>query len=123
MGSKALRTLQPIKSLPPGFRVNGNLTRDVMESRGDAKLRSSGLVGSSSPENNAISEEVDDRTGGMGLFNEDIAYSGKVADENLESVPLPFQSISASSRESRWSDTTPYVSKKVFLASDFNYLF
>ncbi|CAL5207918.1 unnamed protein product [Lathyrus oleraceus] len=112
MGSKALRTLQPIKSLPPGFKVNGNLTRDGMESRGDTKLRSSGLVGSSSPENDALSEEGEDRTGDMGLFNEDLAYSGKVADEDLESVPLPFQSISASSRESRWSDTTPYVSKK-----------
>ncbi|MCI68636.1 myosin-1-like, partial [Trifolium medium] len=57
----------------------------------------------------------------MSLFNEDIAYSGKavlfedrasIADEDLESVPLPFQTISVSSRESRWSDTTPCVSKK-----------
>jgi myosin V len=129
MGSKILPSLQPIKSLPPGFKVNGNLTHDLMESRGDAKLRSGGLVGSSSPENDDHSEEAQDRDGGMGLFNEDIAYSGKsvlledresIVDEGLESVPLPFQSVSVSSRESRWSDTTPYVSKKVLLASDYN---
>jgi myosin-5 len=131
LASKALPALHPIKSLPPGFKVNGNLTRDLMESRGDAKLRNSGLVGTSSPENDAligdVSEESQDRAGGKSLFNEDIAYSGKavlfedrasIADEDLESVPLPFQTISVSSRESRWSDTTPCVSKKVLLASD-----
>lgn len=121
IGSKILPALQSIKSLPPGFKVNGNLTRDLMESRGNGKLRSSDLVGSSSPENDDLSEEAQDCAGGMGLFNEDIAYSGKsvlledresIVDEGLESVPLPFQSVSVSSRESRWSDTTPYVSKK-----------
>ncbi|KAK2453781.1 myosin [Trifolium repens] len=125
LASKALPALHPIKSLPPGFKVNGNLTPDLMESRGDAKLRNSGLVGSSSPENDAligdVSEESQDRAGGKSLFNEDIAYSGKavlfedrasISDEDLESVPLPFQTISVSSRESRWSDTTPCVSKK-----------
>ncbi|GAU25919.1 hypothetical protein TSUD_16570 [Trifolium subterraneum] len=122
LASKALPALHPIKSLPPGFKVNGNLTRDLMESRGDAKLRSSCLVGSTSPENVAdVSEESQDDAGGTSLFNEDIAYSGKavlfedrtsIADEDLESVPLPFQTISVSSRESRWSDTTPSVSKK-----------
>ncbi|PNY11129.1 myosin-J heavy chain-like protein [Trifolium pratense] len=123
LASKTLPVLHPIKSLPPGFKVNGNLTRDLMESQGDAKLRSSGLVGSSSPENDAligdVSEESQDRAGGTSLFNEDLAYSGKavlfedrasIGDENLESVPLPFQTISVSSRESRWSDTTPCVS-------------
>lgn len=133
MASKVLPSLQAIKSLPPGFKVNGNTTLDLMENRGDNKFRISGVVGSSSPENYAligdVSEEAHDRTGGMGLFNEDLAYSGKdviledrasIADEGLESVLLPFQSTSVSSREWRWGDTTPCASKKVLLASDSN---
>ncbi|XP_004498109.1 myosin-1-like [Cicer arietinum] len=125
MASKVLPSLQAIKSLPPGFKVNGNTTLDLMENRGDNKFRISGVVGSSSPENYAligdVSEEAHDRTGGMGLFNEDLAYSGKdviledrasIADEGLESVLLPFQSTSVSSREWRWGDTTPCASKK-----------
>lgn len=131
--SNVLPALQPIKSLPPGFKVIGNLTPDLMENRGDAKLRSTNVLGSSSPENGAlpgeVSQEAQVRAGDMGLFDEDLAYSGKgvsledgpsTADEDLESVPLPFQSISTFSRERRWSDTTPYASKKVLLALYFN---
>ncbi|XP_061352348.1 myosin-1-like isoform X2 [Gastrolobium bilobum] len=123
--SKVLPALQSIKSLPPGFKVTGNPNPDLMENCGDAKLRSIDLIKSSIPENDAligeVSEEAQDHVGDMGLFDEDLAYSRKVvsledrpsiADEDLESVPLPFPSVSMSSRERRWSDTTPYASNK-----------
>ncbi|XP_057445279.1 myosin-1-like [Lotus japonicus] len=116
LASRVLPALQPMKSLPP----------DRRENCGDAKLRSSDVIGTSSPIDDAligeeVSEEAQDRAGDNGLFDEDLAYSGKgvsveerpsTADEDLESVPLPFQPVSMSSRELRWSDTTPYASKK-----------
>ena len=84
------------------------------------------MIGSGSPENDAligeVAEEAQNCAGDMGVYGEDLAYSRKgvsledrpsIADEDLESVPLPFPSISMSSRERRWSDTTPYASKKV----------
>lgn len=129
--SKVLPSLQPIKSLPPGFKVNGNMAPDRMENQGGAKLRSANVVGSGSPENGAmigeVYEDARDRAGDVGLFDDDLAYSGKgvledrpaIADEDFKSVPLPFQSVSVSSREWRWSDTTPYASKKVLMVSDF----
>ncbi|KAK7407806.1 hypothetical protein VNO78_09906 [Psophocarpus tetragonolobus] len=124
--SKVLPALHSIKSLPPEFKITaGNLTSGRMENCRDAKLRSSDGIGSSSPENDALMREVSDEAqnhaGDLGLYDEDLAYSRKgvssedrlsIADEDLESVPSPFPSISLSSRERRWSDTTPYTSKK-----------
>ncbi|KAK7308314.1 hypothetical protein VNO77_41916 [Canavalia gladiata] len=124
--SKVLPALHSIKSLPPEFKVTAsNLTPGLMENHGDSKLRSTDVIGSSSLENDAligeVSEEAHKRAGDKGLYDEDLAYSGKrvsteerplIADEDLESVPLPVPSVSMSSRERRWSDTTPYASKK-----------
>ncbi|QCD89330.1 myosin V [Vigna unguiculata] len=119
--SKVMPALHSIKSLPPEFKI----TSGKMENHGDAKLRSSDATGSSSPENNVlvgeVSEQALNHAGDVGLYDEDVAYSRKgvsledrssIADEDLETVPLSFPSISMSSRERRWSDTTPYSSKK-----------
>lgn len=125
MTSKVLPALHSIKSLPPEFK----LTSGLMENRGDARLRSSDAIGSDSSENDApigkVSEESRNHAGDMGLYDEDLAYSRKGdslsnAHEDLESVTLPFSSISSSLRERRWSDTTPYASKKVLFDFDFN---
>ncbi|KAH1188644.1 Myosin-1 [Glycine max] len=124
--SKVLPALHPIKSLPPKFKItSGNPTAGLMENHGDAKFRSNDVIRSGSPENDAligeVAEEAQNCAGDMGVYGEDLAYSRKgvsledrpsIADEDLESVPLPFPSISMSSRERRWSDTTPYASKK-----------
>ncbi|XP_019460646.1 PREDICTED: myosin-1-like [Lupinus angustifolius] len=124
--SRVLPSLQSIKSLPPTFRTTGNQTPDFAEKQGDLKLRRTDVNGSSSAENGALVEEVSEEvvrvdTGDSGLFNEDLAYSRKgvslegrpsIADEGVDSVPLAFPSISMSSGERRWSDTTPYASKK-----------
>ncbi|RZB41760.1 myosin-1-like [Glycine soja] len=124
--SKVLPALHPIKSLPPKFNItSGNPTAGLMENHGDAKFRSNDVIRSGSPENDAligeVAEEAQNCAGDMGVYGEDLAYSRKgvsledrpsIADEDLESVPLPFPSISMSSRERRWSDTTPYASKK-----------
>ncbi|KAH1188645.1 Myosin-1 [Glycine max] len=121
-----LPALHPIKSLPPKFKItSGNPTAGLMENHGDAKFRSNDVIRSGSPENDAligeVAEEAQNCAGDMGVYGEDLAYSRKgvsledrpsIADEDLESVPLPFPSISMSSRERRWSDTTPYASKK-----------
>ncbi|RDX87598.1 Myosin-1, partial [Mucuna pruriens] len=130
--SKVMPALHSIKSLPPEFKLT---TGNRMENRGDAKLRSSDVIGigSGSPENDALIGEVSEeaQNGDTGLYDEDLAYSRKgvsledrpsIADEDLETIPLPFPSISMSSRERRWSDTTPYASKKVLLALNFNKL-
>ncbi|XP_014490953.1 myosin-1 [Vigna radiata var. radiata] len=119
--SKVMPTLHSIKSLPPEFKISSG----KMENHGDAKLRSSDATGSSSPENGAlvgeVSEQALNHAGDVGLYDEDVAYSRKgislegrssITDEDLETVPLSFPSISMSSRERRWSDTTPYSSKK-----------
>jgi len=121
--------LHSIKSLPPEFKI----TSAKMENHGDAKLKSSDATRLSSPDNDVlvgeVSEEARNHAGEAGLYDEDVAYSRKgvsledrssIADEGRETVPLSFPSISMSSRERRWSDTTPYSSKKVLLASDFN---
>ena len=132
--SGVLPALRSITSLPPEFKVTGNLAPHLMEKHGDVKVRSTDVIGSGSPENvvgEVSGEVVQDRAGDADLFEEDLAYSEKgvslgdrpsIADEDLvlQSVPLPFLPISISSREHRWSDTTPYASKKVLLASDFN---
>ncbi|WVZ26980.1 hypothetical protein V8G54_000011 (mitochondrion) [Vigna mungo] len=119
--SKVMPALHSIKSLPPEFKISSG----KMENHGDAKLRSSDATRSSSPENDAlvgeVSEQALNHAGDVGLYDEDVAYSRKgisledrssIADEDLETVPLSFPSISMSSRERRWSDTTPYSSKK-----------
>ena len=132
--SKVLPALHSIKSLPPKFKITtGNPTSGLMENHGVAKLRSSDVIGSGSPENDAligeVAEEARDCVADVGVYDEDLVYSRKcvsledrpsIADEDLESVPLSFPSISISSGERRWSDTTPYASKKVLLATNFN---
>ncbi|CAJ1933000.1 unnamed protein product [Sphenostylis stenocarpa] len=119
--SKVLPALHSTKSLPPEFKISSG----QIENHGDAKLRSSDAIGSSSPENDLligeVSEEALSHADDVGLYDEDVAYSRKgvsledrpsIADEVLDTVPLPFPSISMSSSERRWSDTTPYSSKK-----------
>ena len=132
--SKVLPALHSIKSLPPKFKITtGNPTFGLMENHGDAKLISSDVIGSGCPENDAligeVVEEARDCATDVGVYDEDLVYSRKcmsladkpsIVDEDLEFVPLPFPSISISSREHRWSDTTPYASKKVLLATNFN---
>ena len=127
---------QSIKSLPPEFKLTNNSNAGLVGKNGDVRLRSSDLTRSSSPANGAllveVSKEVHNRSGDMDLFDEDSPYNGKArsleeeerpsnADEYSESVPLPLSSISTSSRESRWSDTTPYASKKVLFDANFNF--
>lgn len=132
--STVLPAFQSIKSLPPEFKFTNNPNPGLVGKHGDVKLRSTDLIGSSSTENGVlvgeVSNKVHDRAGGMDIFYEDSPYCGKGrsledrpsnADEDLESVPLPIPSISASSREHKWSDTTPYDSNKVLLSSDFGY--
>ncbi|KAF7808330.1 myosin-1 [Senna tora] len=98
---------------------------DLLEEHESVTLGSSNAIASSSPENGALgrelSEEVQDPAGDMDLFDEDSPYSEitrslegrpSIGDEGIESVPLPLPSISQSSSENRWSDTTPYPSKK-----------
>ncbi|KAH1143082.1 hypothetical protein GYH30_033674 [Glycine max] len=101
--SKVLPALHSIKSLPPKFKIiTGNPTSDLMENHGDAKLRSSDVIGSGSPENDVliaeVAEEAWDRAGDMGVYDEDSVYNKKcvsledrpsIADEDLESIPLP----------------------------------
>ncbi|KAK7273558.1 hypothetical protein RIF29_14614 [Crotalaria pallida] len=124
--SKVVPALQSIKSFPPQFKISGNQTPDFMVKHGEVKLRSTDVNGSSSAENGVLEGEVlgeivQDCAGDMGLFDEDLAYSRKgvslegkpsIADEDVEHVPLDVPSISMSSRERRWSDTTSYASKK-----------
>ncbi|XP_028212183.1 uncharacterized protein LOC114394714 [Glycine soja] len=101
-----------------------------MENHGDAKLISSDVIGSGCPENDAligeVVEEARDCATDVGVYDEDLVYSRKcmsladkpsIVDEDLEFVPFPFPSISISSRERMCSDTTPYASKKVWLAN------
>jgi myosin-5 len=96
-----------------------------VEKRGNVKLRSTDLIGSNGRENGAIvgevSKEADSRAGGMDLSDEESPYGGNgesfedrplYANEDSISASLPQPSISMSSRESRWSDTNAYASKK-----------
>ena len=60
-----------------------------MENHGDAKLRSSDVIGSGSPENDVliaeVAEEAWDRAGDMVSLED----RPSIADEDLESIPLP----------------------------------
>ncbi|KAH1199622.1 Protein disulfide-isomerase [Glycine max] len=132
--SKVPPALHSIKLLPPKFKITtGNPTFGLMENHGDAKLISSDVIGSGCPENDAligeVVEEARDCATDVGVYDEDLVYSRKcmsladkpsIVDEDLEFVPLPFPSISISSRERMCSDTTPYASKKVLLATNYN---
>jgi myosin-5 len=117
---------QSIKSLPPEFKFDNNRNSGNVEKRGNVKLRSTDLIGSNGRENGAIagevSKEADSRAGGMDLSDEESPYGGNgesfedrplYANEDSISASLPQPSISTSSRESRWSDTNAYASKKV----------
>ncbi|XP_028766947.1 myosin-1 isoform X1 [Neltuma alba] len=68
-----------------------------------------------------VSEEVQDLAGDMDLFDEDSPYGERTTslesrpspgDDGAESASHPLPSISPSSNDHRWSDTTPYPSKK-----------
>lgn len=117
---------QSIKSLPPEYKYDNNRNTGQVEKHGNVKLRSTDLIRSNGRENGAIlgevSKEAHNSAGGMDLFDEESPYGGNgesfedrppYANEDLISASLPQPSISTSSRESRWSDTTPYASKKV----------
>lgn len=117
---------QSIKSLPPEYKYDNNRNTGQVEKQGNVKLRSTDLIRSNGRENGAILGEVSKKAnngaGGMDLFDEDSPYGGNgesfedrplYADEDSVSASLPQPSISTSSRENRWSDTTPYASKKV----------
>lgn len=90
------------------------------------------MVESNGTENGAIgrkvSEGLQDFTSDMDFINEDSPYGEKTislesrpstVDQEAESVPLPLPLVSA--RERKWSDTTPYASKKVLLAPNSNF--
>ncbi|KAF7827472.1 myosin-1 [Senna tora] len=123
--SRVPLAIQSIKSIPPEFKFTDNPTPDFMEKHGNDKEGSTDVIVSNNPEDGAIgrkvSEELQDCTRDMYFINEDSPYGEKtislesrssIGDEEVESVPLPLPSISKSSRESRWSDTTSYASKK-----------
>ncbi|KAF1878464.1 hypothetical protein Lal_00047133 [Lupinus albus] len=111
---------QSIKSLPPKFKFTNNPSPGLVGKHVNGKLRSAVPIGSGSPGNSVLvvedSNKVQGRAGGMDIFDEDSPYGGK--SSSLEGrpldadVPLPLPSNSTSSREYKWSDTTPYASKK-----------
>ncbi|KAI4313211.1 hypothetical protein L6164_026207 [Bauhinia variegata] len=121
--SRGLPAFQSIKSSPSEFKLMTNATPDL-QGRQDVKLGKSEAISSSIPEKGAlekVSEKVQDCNGGMDLFDEDSPYGDKtisledrpsIADGDADSAPLPLPSISSSSREQKWSDTTPYATKK-----------
>lgn len=131
--SGLLSSFHSIKSLPPKFKFTGDQAHDFLE---EHELGITDVIASSKPENGAlgrqVSKEVKDPSGDMDPFYEDSPYSenaisleGRTSsgDESTESVPLPLPSISQSSTEHRWGDTTPYPSKKVLLAPDSSFNF
>ncbi|CAL0300500.1 unnamed protein product [Lupinus luteus] len=111
---------QSIKSLPPKFKFTNNSSPGLGGKHGNGKLRSAAPVGSSSPGNSVLVGEdlnkVQGRAGGMDIFYEDSPYGGEGSsseDRPLDAdISLPLPSSSTSSRECKWSDTTPYASKK-----------
>ncbi|AES62989.1 P-loop nucleoside triphosphate hydrolase superfamily protein [Medicago truncatula] len=116
---------QSIKSLPPEFKFDSNRNTGLVEKHGNAKVRSTDLIGSNGRKNGAIvgevSKEVHNRAGGMDVSDEESPYGGNgesfedrpsYPNEDSVSASLPQPSISTPSGESRWSDTTPYASKK-----------
>lgn len=120
-----------IKSLPSEFKLGNNPNPGVVGKHGNHRLRSTDQIASNASQNGAsvgeVSKGVHNRAGDMDLCDEESPYGGSdrsfedrpvSADEELVSVSKPLPSNSTSSRESRWSDTTPYASKKVTLASD-----
>ncbi|KAI4328583.1 hypothetical protein L6164_020923 [Bauhinia variegata] len=122
--SRVPPAFQSIKSLPPEFKLSVNATPGLLRRQEDAKLGRSEAISSSIPENGAlgkVSEEILDSAGDMDLFDEDSPYGDKtisldsrpsIADEDTDSLPLRFPLISSLSGERRWSDTTPYATKK-----------
>ncbi|XP_057424164.1 myosin-1-like isoform X2 [Lotus japonicus] len=114
-----------IKSLPSEFKLSNNPNTGVGGKHGNHRLRSTDLIASNGSENGAsvgeVSKGVHNRAGDMNLFDDESPYGGSDrsfedrlvnADEELVSVSKPLPSSSTSSRDSRWSDTTPYASKK-----------
>lgn len=84
------------------------------------RKRENGIIG------REVSVDVHDLAGDMNLFDEDSPYGERIAsldsrpsdgDDGTESTPQLLPSVSPSASDQRWSDTTPYVSKKVLLAS------
>lgn len=126
--------IQSIKSMPSEFKLTGNPTPHLLGKHGNLKVGSTDVIASSSPENGAIGRKVFEElhicAGDVDLIDEDSPYGKRtmslesrpsIGDEEVEPVPLSLPSILKSSRECRWSDTTPYASKKVLLAFNSNF--
>ncbi|XP_015886815.3 myosin-1 [Ziziphus jujuba] len=119
-------SLQLMKSLPGDFRMMGaQASSDPFGKSGEGDLGSSEIFSSSIPGNGVVGaeavERVEDSGGNMNEVNEDSPYGvnmvsvedrPSVSNEDLDSVALPSPSVSASSSEHRWGDTTSYAVKK-----------
>ncbi|KAF9678742.1 hypothetical protein SADUNF_Sadunf07G0067300 [Salix dunnii] len=121
--SQILPSLQSIKSLPVDFRFVGSPTSERLEKSVDVNSLYSNTVCLSIPEENDIGNGlVEGAETSVGIdVSEDSPYSGTanlieqrptVGDEGLDTVVMPLPTISTSSRECRWADTSSYATNK-----------
>lgn len=120
-------SFQSIRSLPGDFRFAGSPASDCLEKSEDWSSGNVNVIASSIPEYGNVGGGVVGGAEGTGSEMEqaldDSPYGGNVVsvddrplvgDEDLDSVASYLPSISPSSGDHRWGDTTSYAAKKVF---------
>lgn len=115
--------LQSIKSLPVDFRFMDSSASDPSQNSEALNGNNGTMAYGSIPENGEFADEVvEDMNNSIGRNDDESPYSRltllvderpPTIDENLDSATSPLQSPDPSLDESKWSDTTTYVAKKV----------
>uniref|UniRef100_A0A5B7A873 Putative myosin-1 n=1 Tax=Davidia involucrata TaxID=16924 RepID=A0A5B7A873_DAVIN len=116
-------SLQSIKSLPVDFRFMGSPTSHGFDKSDAVNASNNNMIPDSIPENGELAGElVRDTDGNMDQDNDESPYSSlslsveerpSIGDEDLNTATSPLRSFVPSHTESRWSDTTSYVAKKM----------
>jgi len=120
MSQKVTPFMQSLKSLPADYRFDGSPVSDRLENSSGASVRltnsnvprKGGLRNGVSRTDTAAGDSEDSPYSGHGVFVEEQSLTDDV-DSGAATMPLP------QSDERRWSDTSAYARKKVFLRFTF----
>lgn len=116
MSQKVIPSMQSLKSLPANYRFDGSPISDRFENSSSASVH---LTNSNIPRKGGLSNGVNGAETAAG-DSEDSPYSGHIVsteeeslagDVDLGAATMPLPQID----ERRWSDTSAYARKKVFL--------
>ncbi|KAA8528899.1 hypothetical protein F0562_033613 [Nyssa sinensis] len=120
--AQVLPSLESIKSLPDDFRFMGSLTFHGFDKCDGVNANNTTMIPDCKPEDGELAGEfVTDTDDNMDQDNDESPYGRlnlsveerhSLVDEDLNNGTYPLESFVPSRAESKWSDTTSYVTKK-----------